>query len=404
MNRQTMSAEDRAAATARAEAMVRMLEEGETLQQIGDHYGISREAVRIYVNKYSVRSVPQIIAETKERRLAKLRQDVLEWSESNPGAPVDDAVHKFQISRAKVHAILGPRKALHTQAKQSANQRWTDDELLDQVRSFNADTGRTTRDDFEMWSSAQDGPSSMTIILRFSRWNNALTLAGVRDAEPIKHRAVYADDDLWAAVAEFLSSSPERYTFRAFEEWAKGIPGVPSGALVRFRIGRWAEVVNTILIARCNDGSQEWLVEIDRRRDWSSFIQSEDQVQHVRDAIEALGVSTLTVAGYNDWAQENGRPCPSALTKKSGMTWSQMVGAAGGSPWSPKDPRLSLKELESDIGRFFARYPQGKSTDYLRWHAGEGKGAAALMTIVYRLGDGSWNNVEMRYGARKAEG
>ena len=383
----------------RAREMAAALEEGRTLDQIGAQHQITRERVRQIINRYSGEQVPDIIARRKQaqveaeldRRL-RLRADLLAWSERNPGMPVSVAAGLFKCSDADVNQALGERRNLHT-TERAVEERWTDAELIDLVRRFHAETGLTSTDDFDGWSRQHEGPSSMTIEIRFGRWTFALQRAGVDGQEPVRHARTYSVRDLWAAVVEYIATPGVRYTFADYERWAKALPGRPSGALLRVRIDRsWVRMRDqaSLVLTYPDSLDDVWVADVTMRRDWATFrdgpLTAEQAVRVMGSAVEALGPN-LSSAAYQKWARDNKQPTEMTLRRVSGMTWHDLVEAGGGNRPQDKPAPVTDKQIVAALREFLREYPDGGTDQYARWATGV-KGRPAMQTIQRRLGGG----------------
>ncbi|MBD4640884.1 hypothetical protein GUG46_27775, partial [Xanthomonas citri pv. citri] len=80
----------------------------------------------------------------EERSL--LRAGLRAWSESNRGVGLEVAARKFGVAEEQVAELLGKRADLHraNPRRRTTAMRATEEELLDLLRQFHAETGQTT--------------------------------------------------------------------------------------------------------------------------------------------------------------------------------------------------------------------------------------------------------------------
>lgn len=377
----------------RAVDMGKALTAGLTLDEIGERFGITRERVRQLINEFNDQTVPQIIRQRRAEELARAQarwaadtEQVQAWSQANPGSPVEDVARLIGRTATEVGRMLGGRRNLHTHSRTGNLQKWTDEQLLGYVRRYHAETGRTDGPGFDEWSRRQDGPSKQSFMFRFRRWNTALTKAGVAVAKPRLHQARYEKNDLWSALVEYLGQDRDDYTLRGYEDWAKSRPGVPSGALLRIRLGEaWVAVRNKALdvTAHPEHHNPAWVADITTRRDWARFCEGsvcrEQAVAHVRDAIAELGPD-LPSLGYQRWANTNGRPALDTLLRNAHLSWSEIVAAAGGNPRPPyRAPRTRTEVLKA-VQEYLAAHPGGKCDEYKRWASANGRPSLSTVT------------------------
>lgn len=395
--------------TARANNMARDYAAGETLQSIGDRYGISRERVRQIINttEWSVPKIKEarrILREAEERiNLQAAVDQVRSWSYNNPGVPISQAAEELNMDEVFVHRALGHRRSLHAE-ETSLRQRkiWSDDRLIELIREFNAETGQTTSMAFEEWSVSRGGPTRQTPTNRFGSWANALEKAGIHGARTIHRRRRYSSEDLWAVVVEFFSKERESYSFQAFNQWLEESEGRPSSSLVRSHLQvSWARMAKVAIeVMKGGQGHDpRWVAEVSRPRNWSHFVDRVEPVQHVRDAIQELG-TYITCVRYRDWARENNRPQVLTLMNHSGLSWSELVHQAGGVAGDRNSERIPTEELFAAMDDYAAT---GKPMRYEGYNAWAGKNDRPRAgTISSRFG--GWREAVSEYRLSKSQG
>ncbi len=293
----------------RAYQMARRYALGETLEQIGASYGLTRERVRQLINRDTPWSVPWIGAARKRARAeleATDRRRVARWSADHPGAAVSQAVDDLGLPDDEVRRLLGRRLGRHERVPRTwGPQRRLDDDLLADLRAFHAQTGKTTASSYATWAKAAGVPGPQTVAIRFGSWNSATTRAGINDAPPIERARRHCDEDLWAAVVQ--AARMGLMTHQEVSQWLAQVPGSPSSALIRQRLAlRWGELVDEALRVVRGESTRDpaWVAAVSATRDWSTFLPPSDPHDHDDDGHETLeparGCSTSVRA--DGWA------------------------------------------------------------------------------------------------------
>lgn len=378
--------DERARICARAYAM------GSTLQELGDRFDVTRERIRQVLVRSTPWSSTEIAARLRllrDRRGHEHRTAVREWSAAHPGSPVAEAMAQLGMSEEQVLANLGRRRTAHiaAPARDMTEHRRSDTQILEDLRRFAALSPKITAAAFTEWAREEGIPGHQTVTNRFGGWNAALTAAGIEQRESVVRRRRHTSEDLWAAVISAVSASDGGPTFRKYEEWAARRSEAPSGALVRTRLNLgWNEILSTALevIAGTSDADPAWITEVLAPRDWDAPPQEEDPVQHVRDALAAAGSDRLTSSAYAQWARREERPACPTLLRKTGLTWPQLVTAAGGVGNAPRRRGISDEEVLAQLQAFIRENPKASSSVYPAWATSHH--APSLATVLARMG------------------
>lgn len=316
------------------------------------------------------------------------------WSSTHPAAPLDEAPAALGLSVGQMRQLLGRRRSRHEPAFDAPREatRRTEAEIIEDLRAFHAETGRTTCQAFTTWAREHDVPGHQTAAIRFGTWNEALKAAGI-GTDKGAPRSAFRDEDLWAAVLSAVQAPDGGTTFRAVEEWLARHPAAPSGALIRQRLcghegGSWTETVATALavLHSPEDYEPAWVEEITAPRDWDTPADEPDPLDHVRAAIDALG-PRITTARYATWARVEGRPTMATLQRRTGKLWTELLAEAGGEPNATKIKNRSNAEVREYMARFLAEHPDGGTVDY--GTRSRENAAPSRSTVVDRFG--SWN-------------
>lgn len=324
--------DDRAAACVRAYVM------GATLQEIGDRFGVTRERIRQILAKdtpWSSTEIATALRRLHGARRAEQRRVVEAWSLAHPATPVAEATALLGLSEAQVLERLGRRRNRHVPAapKQSPSNRRPDEMILEDLRSYQRETGSTTAAGFTEWAREHDVPGHQTAAIRFGTWNDALLAAGLTSEGGATRRTI-SDEDLWAATVAAVRAPEGGTTARAVEGWLSTRDAAPSLALIRQRLQMpWAEIAATALAVINQDPAldPDWARRVSAERDWDAAPEQIDPLSHVRDAMVDLGPA-ITTAAYTAWARTHRRPGMPTLQRRTGKKWSELLAEAGGTP------------------------------------------------------------------------
>ena len=367
---QTRGRTDRPSLCARAYAA------GFTLDRIAAAYGVSRERIRQIINGQSGWRVSDLRAartQQTERERAALEAAVHDWSMGNQGAPIDEAAEALGVDANVVRTVLGRSARRHdapAPRRSGGPSRRSDGAVLEDLRRFHAETGKTSSSAFDDWSRAAGVPGRQTAMARSGSWNKALAAAGIRSAPPVRRRRLHETNDLWAALVEAVGSGAA--TAREYDDWARASDGAPSLALLRQRLdSSWSTMYARALevaSGRSNE-DQEWLADVLTPRDWNSLGDDREPADHLRDAHRALGAH-LTAATYGVWAAENERPAAATLQRRTGMTWNQLVGAVGA---PAKRIRVSKADKLAALRAYLATGGRPTQPQYEVWRKRNGQ-------------------------------
>lgn len=348
--------------------MVRLYALGSSLEEIGQRFHVTRERVRQIINNYTPWTTSDILQMRKKlenaRRLADV-QRALEWSNENPGATVAEGATTLKLSEDDLRTALGRRRLrFHEQeSRKIRNTARSEEDLLNDLRAFYGDTGKTTSSAYRLWAKSHGVPGPQTIMNRFGSWNGATLRAGIKTEAPIERDRRHSDEDLWAAVVEGVQKGLT--TVDEFESWLASISGAPSIGLVRNRLElSWNQLRQEALlvISGKSERDRTWVDRVTKPRDWSTFHVKQDPIELMREARLALG-KNITMERYREWAQANKKLSANTLMRMSGMPWADLVELVGGIP-NRKEKRIPDEELlawlraflESDPSRLLARY------------------------------------------------
>lgn len=291
----------------REEQMVAMRVAGLTLQDIGDHFELSRERVRQILKKYDdvVRDTSQsqqqdmlkpifaAVSEGKsiaeisellgvpigrvesllefqtgddENEIGELRSATAEIAVGsvkafllkNPGLTLKEVAELTGCSTSFIRRSLPSlvRRLTVTEdldSRAASAKVWSDEQILEAIRHAATYEFPITVKHFDYLRSIGEvlAPSAPLVYMRFGSWRAACEAAGVESGEPARHNyeSKWTDEDLLRFAGQFLAAESSDGTFGGFTKWLEQEVDRPSGATIRNRLGGWLEVKRAALTA-----------------------------------------------------------------------------------------------------------------------------------------------------------
>lgn len=372
------------------------LRNGSTLTRMAVKYGVTPTGVRQIINRHSGTTVPDIIAARNlecrtilQANLKDLRPAAWEWSRRHPDAPLTDGVDQLDTTEELLRTVLGHRASFHKHRADTPSRQYSRDELAAHLARFHTETQQVSSPKFDDWSTSQGGPSRHTYFRLFGGWRNALVAASITDEPTRPQRGrKYTDDDLWAAVIDFLRTDPEWPSPQMYKRWSK-LVGAPNHLRLLDRLQLpWSDIREKALqvIHNAPDVDPAWAAKVTRARDWGRMrawaATPAEAVRHVNDYLTHCPDSLPSGLGYDKWAKRRRRPKLGTLTSGSGMTWRELVTACGREP-ARRGTKFSDADLIEAVAEFLRHTPGGNADAYGRWAKGAGKPCRA--TVALRL-------------------
>lgn len=366
--------------------IIQMYEAGATLQEIGDKHKITREAVRLILLKYSegedgtLKDAVHTIRQQREAEAqAQAQQKVLLWSHQNPGVPLSQAETELGYTATDLRKYLKDRAKYHpkptAETKRGGRRRWTDDQILDMIRQCKKETGKITADAFQEWSVARGGPTKQTPTIRFGSWAQAVQQAGVSGTYAVARKRAYNEADLWAAVVEYCQSPSYNGSFEGYDIWQQTTGHRPSGALIRQRLQlSWPDMTATAF--RITQGnyqglSESWVGEVLRPRDWPTLLEEarvDINIDKLIPAAIADKGSYLTIAIYDEWAEENNKPVGVRLMSHTGKKWAEIVAPYGARVGTRgRRGTMTDDEVLAGLRRYVTEHTDLRHDSYKEW-------------------------------------
>jgi DNA-binding CsgD family transcriptional regulator len=262
------AAQQAAAAAAKAESavippsfLVNLYLEGQTLEEIGNQVGLSRERVRQLIVRGGF-SVKQLGQQRKQAAVAEVTQaqnTIAAWVESHKGCTLEEIEAATGYSVDRIRKLLNPRlrhlilrDADELKQEVSALRKWSEEQTLFALRQAAKRVSPLTREAYDglIKSGVVIGPVGSGIVHKFDSWVAACEAAGVQPGEAVRdnYQREFAYGDLKAALIQFISES-DNLSVDAYDKWESLKEGLPSSVLIRVRYGTWQTAWRTALKA-----------------------------------------------------------------------------------------------------------------------------------------------------------
>lgn len=222
---------------------------GETLDSIGEKFGVTRERVRQIITKYGGEEFKSLQSEREDMENSQKMirtQEIRTFIHQHPGITYEELVDEFKVSKELIVSqltkfetklILGSRKIWNGEKK------WSDEAVLQALRDAQVYFFPLTTSAYEKLVSLGEvkGPSVPLINQRFKTWKQACIAAGVEFVESQTHYSImWTRDELVEVLGKFLVDPSTLGSVADYETWrSKSLDRVPSTALIRNVVGGW---------------------------------------------------------------------------------------------------------------------------------------------------------------------
>jgi hypothetical protein len=234
--------------------MVAMRKQGDTLQSIGDAFGLTRERARQLLVGTDAPTVAELAAARAERATkdaAEHAQVAADFLDAHPGATAAQVAGHVSVPEGAVMGLVRGtgRLGLLANVDGSGAPRVTDETIFAGLRAAAAHTpgGVLTVARYERWRRTHPAAvSSALTYQRFTSWVDVCARAGVRPGTARRsYTKTFTDDVCLDALGRFLSAGGCSVSVDAYRVWRATDPGVaPSAILLRNRFGGWSEARN----------------------------------------------------------------------------------------------------------------------------------------------------------------
>jgi hypothetical protein len=237
--------------------IVRLRQQGWTLEEIGRRFSISRERVR------QIAQAGGAFAETASAGKRRSRLAEAERAERalidgfRAGRAVSDLARELGLSRPAADAVVrtSATPADRAERKRSNSEtrhhsRYTHEDLVRAVESVEQHVGRVpSSQDYRELAGDLDLPSLPTVCKRFGTWTEAVRAAGMapNPAPRSNYTRRWTEDACWHALVGLMGELESMPTADQYDVLASARDDLPSLATVHNRLGRWSEVTSTLL-------------------------------------------------------------------------------------------------------------------------------------------------------------
>lgn len=235
-------------------AIVARRSAGETLQEIADRYGLSRERVRQITDGTADPAAKARATQRKREATAKARTERLAQQVAAAEQAVRaEAPDAYRLVRAIPRSDRSETLQRYLEHRHSADAstratRFSDEQMMDALRraAAHAEGEPLTAQAYNRHRDSAD-PSVPSYNQRYGGWRNAVRRAGLTAGQAIRAEYVqrFSDPQILDAVAAFLATSDGHTGHLAYDQWSRGHNDRPSGVLVRTRMKPlgWREIV-----------------------------------------------------------------------------------------------------------------------------------------------------------------
>jgi hypothetical protein len=235
--------------------MVDRRRKGQTLDEIGQHFGLTRERVRQIIKGIDptlvAREVGKIKRKVRAEKVSLARNEIRrriygQWdlishltvTEIGIKLEISEAAIKDALSKTRLAILEG------NEVRDNANlQQFTDAQIKKALRDAAMfGTPLTAKKYAALLQSGKiHGPSVPRLVQRFGGWIAACEFAKVQPGQaPRSYSREWSNKKLFEILVEFLKDPiAESDSYAAFDKWLRTKEGYPSAQTVRNNLGDW---------------------------------------------------------------------------------------------------------------------------------------------------------------------
>ena len=211
--------------------------DGETLQSIGNSVGLTREAVRLIVNKHNGPSNKEV----ETVKLQKLQRKIKDEIRNSKRPSASSVAKSLSVSTNRVKKTLGRKKKELILKESKSKRRYSDEQLLEILRQSQKTIDKPLS--AAAYTKLGLGPTVAVYFSRFGSWSNACAKAGVVSGEKIRnYKRKHTEEDMLDFIRSYLADPRTNGSAAGYDKWQRSIEDAPSLALIRQRLGFWNDV------------------------------------------------------------------------------------------------------------------------------------------------------------------
>ena len=254
----------------RAWLILALAEDGMTLNEIGDEFGLTRERARQLIGNLgiSIRALRKSKSSKKDQHEINFLASIETWITEHPGCHLSEIAKAFVLDDFEIQNLRPKnlqRLVLRSNPRMNSNglKTFTREQILDALKkaydlrnpsismySVN-ETQPLTGPYYEAMRSSGFvyGPHRMRVLQVFGTWKAACEEAGVPSVEAVRdtYERRWTDDMLIEQIAEFISTS-ESSSQNVFDEWCRLDESRASIGTVKNQLGLWFDAYESALL------------------------------------------------------------------------------------------------------------------------------------------------------------
>lgn len=246
-------------------AILRERAAGSTLDEIGQNYGLTREAVRQIIVKCGGSGFTlhtQAVRESQLSEVESKNEALRSFVRSHPGITIVELASEFGLKKdVALSRLTKSEKKLISGSKlvRDKSRIWSDEMILDALRLAQTYHYPLTTTDYQELVTIGEikGPSVPLIANRYKTWSQACIAAGVEYVEAYTTYSVtWSREDLVEIVGEYLLDPETTGTVGDYNRWRDAATDrIPSFAQLRIVVGPWSQACDEAL---SNIRSNRW--------------------------------------------------------------------------------------------------------------------------------------------------
>jgi hypothetical protein len=235
--------------------MVERRRRGQTLDEIGQHFGLTRERVRQIIKEIDPTLVAREVGKIKRKVRAEkvnnsrneIRRQIYTGWDSLSHLTVAEISVRLEINEAAIKDALSKTRLAILEGNEvrdnSNMQQFTDAQIKKALRDAALfGTPLTAKKYAALLKSGKiQGPSAPRLVQRFGGWIAACEFAKVQPGQaPRTYSREWSNKKLFEILVEFLKDpNVESDSYASFDKWLRTKHSYPSAQTVRNNLGDW---------------------------------------------------------------------------------------------------------------------------------------------------------------------